>query len=281
MPEKPQTPPMPPFQELVRMPIVLAAPGMDDVEIRHGIVYASPEGSPPLTMDLYRPRSARGGPPPVVLLVHGGPIPMLGAKNMVVFTSLGRLLAASGFAAAAFDHRFLGADRLLDAASDIEAALAFVHGRAGELGLDADRLAFWVFSGGGPFLSLVLRAGGPDVRAAIAYYAPLDLQEKPPGAPATLSDETRRAFSPVHHVKTGGGRLPPMLVARAGLDHPFLNATIDRFVAAALEKNAEIDVLNHAAGRHAFEVLDDVPRTKEILERTLDFLARRLLSSNC
>jgi acetyl esterase/lipase len=267
-------PEMPPLQELVRMPIVLTVPGMDDVEVRQH-VYASPEPGVDLTMDVYRP-SAGGARVPVVVLVHGGPLPRLGAKNMAVFRSWGRVLAASGLAAVAFDHRFLGADRLLDAASDIETALAFVRERGDELGLDAERLALWAFSGGGPFLSLALRAGAPRVKAIVSYYAALDLRVKAPGASTDITDETRRDFSPAHHVESASGSLPAMLIARAGLDQPFLNATIDRFAAAALATNAEIDILNHPTGRHGFDFLDDVPRTKEILRRTLEFLTLRI-----
>ena len=65
---------------------------------------------------------------------------------------------------------------------------------------------------------------------------------------------------------------PPLLVARAGLDQPWLNATVDAFVARALAANATLDVLNHPTGRHAFDVLDDDDRSREILARTLDFV---------
>jgi acetyl esterase/lipase len=115
-------------------------------------------------------------------MVHGGPLPKLGAKRMAVFTSWGRLLAASGLTAAAFDHRFLSPERLGDAAGDVAAAIAHVRENAEELGVDGDRLAIWVFSGGGPFLSLALKGAPSYVRAAVAFYAALDIREKAPGA---------------------------------------------------------------------------------------------------
>jgi hypothetical protein len=64
---------------------------------------------------------------------------------------------------------------------------------------------------------------------------------------------------------------------RAGLDHPFLNAGIDRFIQQALATNACIDVLTHPTGRHGFDILDDNPRSREIIARTLEFLRARLL----
>ena len=264
---------MPPFEQIIRMPVVLTVPGMDAVEVERDRPYAPGDGDTKLGMDVYRVPGA-AAPVPCVVLVHGGPLPRLGATNMGVFTSLGRVLAASGFVAVAFDHRFLGADRLLDAASDVERALSHVREHAAELGVDASRLAVWVFSGGGIFLSVALRLRAPWLRAALASYAALDLQDKAPGSTAEISDETRRALSPVAHLE--GGPVPPLFVARAGLDHPFLNATIDRFVGKALAVNAEIDVLNHASGRHAFDILDDDARTKEILKHALEFLRLRL-----
>ena len=80
----------------------------------------------PLQMDVYSPP----GPPrprPAVMLVHGGPIPKIGAKNMGVFVSYGELLAASGFVAVSFDHRFLGAARLPDAGADVADLMSHVR----------------------------------------------------------------------------------------------------------------------------------------------------------
>jgi acetyl esterase/lipase len=267
---------MPPFEQLIRMEIVYRVPRMADVVPRREIPYASPGGEV-LTMDVYQPA---GAPPaarwPVVLMIHGGPIPRVGAKDMGVFTSYGRLLAASGFVAVTFNHRFVGPERLLDAASDVRAAGAYVLRHADELGVDRNRIAIWAFSGGGPFLSLALTGALPAARALVSYYAALDLQEKPPGASTALTDESRRDFSPVHHVRALAGKIPPILVARAGLDHPFLNAGADRFVAEALATNACLDLLNHPTGRHAFDILDDDERSREIIARTLEFLRARL-----
>ncbi|HET7452542.1 MAG TPA: hypothetical protein VFL12_07360, partial [Thermoanaerobaculia bacterium] len=121
---------MPPFEQFVRMEIVHRVPGMDAVSVERDRTYSVVDGDP-LTMDVYRPAGAgAGGRLPTVLMVHGGPVPKLGAKNMGVFTSYGRLLAASGFAAVTFNHRFLAPDRLLDAAGDVAAAAAHLREHA-------------------------------------------------------------------------------------------------------------------------------------------------------
>jgi acetyl esterase/lipase len=245
----------PTFEEMIRLPLVLRVPGMDAVSTRRDVVYKT-AGDHALHMDVYSP-SGPARPRPGVLLVHGGPLPKLGAKNMGVFRSYGAVLAASGYVAVAFDHRFLGPDRLVDAEQDVEDLVSHVRAKAASLGVDAERLAIWAFSG------------------LLSYYAVLDLQQPPPGADSGLSAELRERFSPV--AALGDARsAPPLLVARAGLDHPWLNGGADRFVQEALAKGATLDLLNHPDGRHAFDILDDDARTREILRRTLGFLRDRL-----
>jgi acetyl esterase/lipase len=263
--------------DITKMRIVYRVPGMDRVRVERNRVYREVAGSR-LEMDVYSPPEAtRGAPLPVVILIHGGPVPAgASAKNMGFFLSYGELLAASGFIAVTFSHRFYGASALADAAGDVAAAVDYVRGHAEELGIDRDRLALWAFSGGGPFLSQALRERWPFVRAIVAYYAALDLQVPPPGAASGITDETRREFSPVRHLAAAGEQTPPLFVARAGRDNPWLNASIDHFVQEALARNAPLEVMTHPAGQHGFDILDDDDRSREIIRRTLDFLKGRL-----
>jgi acetyl esterase/lipase len=274
--------PAPPLAEIVKMRAVLRLPGADDVPVRRDLVYKEVAGVR-LELDLYRPASAAHGERlPLVVLIHGGPIPEGSRpKEWGTFDSIARLVAVSGLSAIAFNHRFHAPALLVEAAGDLRDLLRYAAENAAGLGVDPERVALWAFSGGGPFLSSALREGPAGVRALVAYYALLDLRERPPGllpgGPNDLTDETRAAYSPAYHVATSGRPVPPLLVARAGQDHPWLNGAIDRFVAAALARNAPLDLLNHPAGHHGFDVLDDDERSREILRRTLEFLRGRLL----
>jgi acetyl esterase/lipase len=264
----------PSLEEMARMRVVLAVPGMDAVSTRRDQVYKAGDAGP-LHCDVYAPAAA-DTPRPVVILIHGGPIPRTGAKNMGVFVSYGELLAASGFVAVTFDHRFLAPLRLADAAGDVADLVAHVRANAGALGVDPSRIALWAFSGGGPLLSETLRTRPAWLRAVVAYYAALDLQQPAPGADSGLDPETRTRWSPLAALGADARKAPPVLVARAGRDHPWLNGGIDRFVAAALASGATLDLLTHPDGRHGFDILDDDPRSKAIIRRTLDFLRERL-----
>jgi acetyl esterase/lipase len=264
----------PSFEELVRMRIVCTVPGMAAVTARRDLAYKTADGRS-LCMDLY-PVPGPEQPRPVVVLVHGGPVPMLGARRMGVFVSYGELLAASGFVSIAFDHRFLAPSRLEDAARDVADLIAHVRTNAAALGIDPERVALWAFSGGGPLLTAGLRERPGYLRALVAYYAVLDLQEPAPGTESGLGPDLRRAFSPVHALGEDARSTPPVLVARAGLDDPWLNRGVERFVQAALAKGATLDLLNHPEGRHGFDILDDDDRSRHIIRRTVEFLRDHL-----
>jgi acetyl esterase/lipase len=254
---------------------VFAVPGMDAVSVRRDLEYKTGDAGQPLHMDVCAP-SGPQRPCPAVVLIHGGPIPKMGAKNMGVFVSYGELLAASGFTAVTFDHRFLAPDRLADAAQDVADLVGHVRANADSLGVDPERLALWAFSGGGPFLAAPLRDRPAWLRAVVAYYAVLDLQQPPSGVDDGLGPDVRRTFSAVDALGEPAHGAPPLLVARAGLDNGWINGGIDRFVQAAVSKGATIDLLNHPDGRHGFDILDDDERSKQIIRRTVEFLRDHL-----
>lgn len=268
---------IPPFDEMIRMRIGFSVPGMDCVSVQRNLVYKTIDGQP-LRMDVYSPPGVPQ-PRPAVILVHGGPIPRVGAKNMGVFVSYGELLAASGFVGISFDHRFLAPARIADAAGDVADLVAHVRRNAGSLGLDPERLALWAFSGGGPFLAAPLRERPVWLRALVAYYPVLDLEPAPPGADSGISLALRQNFSAVRGLGEDARSAAPILVARGGLDNPWLNSTVDRFVQTAMAKGATLDLLNHPEGRHGFDILDDDDRSKQIIKRTIEFLRDHLIPS--
>jgi hypothetical protein len=133
----------------------------------------------------------------------------------------------------------------------------------------------WTVSAGGIFLSRPLQERPPYLKSIVAYYSQMDLQSQRASAPASVSDETLRDFSPVYQLEKiaePASRFPSMFIARAGLDDPSLNAGLDRFVQLALKNNVSIEVLNHATGHHGFDIEDNNARSREILKRTIAFL---------
>jgi dienelactone hydrolase len=66
----------------------------------------------------------------------------------------------------------------------------------------------------------------------------------------------------------------PVLFVRAGLDRPAVNEQISALVRVAVAENAPVSLLNHAGGHHAFELVDDTAATRDVIDRTLDFVTR-------
>jgi dienelactone hydrolase len=228
-----------------------------------------------------------------VLLIHGGPVPeaLYGkVKNLGVFVSWGELLAASGLVAVAFNHLHHGWHDLDESAANVAAVIARLRADADALSLDPDRLCLWAFSGGGPQLAPALAAPDPGVRCLVSYYSLLDLRPlaaRLPQIPAAtierFSPAACLAAAPTPETPETPGTppgtaaparppRPPLLVARAGQDQPFINEALDGFLQAALAAGVELELWNHAAGQHGFDVLDDVDRTRQIAARTIEFI---------
>jgi acetyl esterase/lipase len=253
--------------------IVLAEPRADRVQVRRDLVYKQ-AGDLSLKADLYLPAGMQtGARVPAVLLVHGdAPWEILhDAKEWGQYQSWGELIASSGLAAIAFTHRSTERLKYLpDAVSDVVEMAAYLREHAADLGIDADRLGVWVCSAGGPVgLTPVLKGQVGPVRCAAALYALLDIG--PGRMPEGLPPETVRQFSPVAALAESQGPLPPLLLVRAGQDHPDFTQSAERFIAAALARNADVDVINYPTGYHAFDVRNDDERSRQIIRRVLTF----------
>jgi acetyl esterase/lipase len=248
--------------------IVLAIPGMDAVEIRRDLLYRS--GPIDLTMDVYAPSRAAGPLLPTIFFVHGGPIrEELSPKDWGSFASYGRLAAAAGFVGVTFNFTYFATTSLASAVDDVSAAIDAVIGRAAELRVDRDRLGVWIFSGAGRLLEGILASNAGAIRGAVAFYPIFD-----DGEQATTPDPEMVGFRGA--TARADLAIVPTLVARAGLDRVEINASISRWVERALRANEPIDLLNHATGRHGFDVLDDDERSREIIDRALSFMRVQL-----
>ena len=258
----PTSPPNP--EELTRRPIVYSIPGMAEVRVSEGHVYKNVAGSS-LRFDLYAPvLAARASP--AVILVHGGPIPRLGARRWGIFVSYGRLLAATGMTCIAFDHRFLGPDRLRDSADDLSDLVKHLRAHATSLGIDENRLALWTFSAGAPLLATALHERASWWKLLIAYY----------GVMEPLGNAYDERLSAIAALRGDASNAAPIVLARAGQDDPAIQSTIDRFLAAANSSGATVDLFTHPRGHHGFDILDADDRSREIIRLTVAALGSNL-----
>ena len=265
------------------LPVVYTLPDMEGAIVRPDIVYKTVE-SGDLLMDVYYPEDYEGETRlPAVIYVHGDASPDLlqDAKDWGSFVSWGQLAAASGLIGITFNHRSSEMPtKLYDAAKDVDDLITYVRENSKSLGIDANALCIWTCSGGSPFgLRSALRENATYVRCIVSYYGLADLKflYNLNNTLPQLSDEVLNEFSAPHRLSKRTNALPPMLIVRAGLDAPELNASIDRLLTATISKNVSLDFMNHATGRHAFDILDDNVRSQEIIRTTLDFMKTHLL----
>ncbi len=244
-------------------------------EVRRDIIYKR-TGDVDLKMDIYTPA---GTSPearlPGVIFIHGGPLPpdmRPYPKDWYSYVSYGELVAASDWIGITFNHRYHESQPFEQSLEDVQAAIEYVRGNAASLHLDADRLCLWAFSGGGPHLGQALHNRPSYVRCIVAYYAVLLDPWREKELLPTASDQEIGELSLARYLQEPATATLPILVARAGLDYPAINRVTDVFIREALAANSVLDLVNHSTGQHAFDVLDDNARTREIIGKTVEFL---------
>ena len=254
-------------QDILSRPVVYRLPGMDSVHVDERIVYKHTDDRA-LAMNVSTPvgpMPASGWP--AIVFIHGGPGGRGAGRpptDWGVYRSYVRLAAASGFVGVTFNFRYYDTTRegLERAMSDVSDAIAYVQKHAATLHVDPRRLCLWAFSGGGPMLTIALDTAREGVRCLVSYYAVLD------------APEAGERFSPVTYPLPESFVMPPVFIARAGLDSPSINASVDAFVERARTEGFVFTVANHPTGRHGFDILDEDERSREIIATTFEFIRK-------
>jgi acetyl esterase/lipase len=152
------------------------------------IVFAEHDGTQ-LLGDLYLPQGASKAP--VLIGVHGGGWQL---GNRKFYNGWGSYLARNGIAVFAIEYRLMapGVKTYPGAVYDVRAAVQFVRAKAGELGLDPERIGLIGDSAGAHLSALVALAGSepafstnyksdpyadvsPKVKAVVGFYGVYDL----------------------------------------------------------------------------------------------------------
>ena len=126
----------------------------------------------PIPIRVYRPPTAGESAPPVVVYIHGGGWVV---GDLDTYDGIARRhVVGTGAVVVSVDYRLAPEHPYPAAVEDAWAATRWVAAHAGELGVDADRLAIAGDSAGGNLaavVSLLARdAGGPPIRFQLLWY---------------------------------------------------------------------------------------------------------------
>jgi len=262
-------------------PARLAAGG---TRLLPGVPYAGWPGVRPLELDLWLPpEKPEPEPVPAVVFLHGGGW-RAGSRRLAgpAFAGAGpnpfEQVAQAGIAVASADYRLSGEARWPAQLHDVKAAVRWLRARAGELGLDGERIAAWGESAGGHLAALLgLTAGDPAlegslgvtgpssrVAAVVAWYAPSDLlamaadtggQPGDPGtreagllgAPPSEVPDLAAQASPLVHVSPAA---PPFLLLHGAADRAVPCAQSQRLRDALAEAGAGVELALYPAAGH-------------------------------
>lgn len=262
------------MEDFLTKEIVYRIKSLDQVDKKNNLVYKTTE-SESLLMDVYMPKGILNGEKlPVVIFIHGES-PYSNMKETGQYISLGKLVAASGFAAVTFNHRMLlHKFNVEEINKDIESLIAYIQKHADSLNIDEHRIAIWSASAGVPFgLCTAIHNETGAIKCVVSYYGFGDLESLDKILNFNIPNQDKKIFSPIDLINgRNSNNVVPMFIARAGLDSPIINESMDKFIIQALLNNLNIDIYNHPSGEHAFDLLNDNIRTHEIIQKTIEFL---------
>lgn len=180
---------------------------------------------------------------PTVVFANGG---IAGLTQWRVYQDWAKLMATQGFVAILHqsnrENRFERLGQVLD----------YCHENGADIGVDGQKLGVWACSGN-------VTAAFPQImdeqrsylKAAALYY----------GMP-----------NAIQHIRQN----LPLQIVRAGLDSYSLNKKIDEFLQRALKVDLPLDFVNYLEGYHGFDILNDTPRARQIMQHTVAFFKLHL-----
>jgi dienelactone hydrolase len=230
-----------------KAPVVYQADGMDKVAIQKGIPFKTINDTT-LAFDVYYPPAFdKKSNLPVVVFNNGVGNDQL--PNWRVYQDWAKLVAVNGMVA--INHQARGGKSLVDTGDLID----YLRTNGAKHNIDGENIALWSCSANVTVaMPLAMQRNRKNIRALVMYY----------GAGAQDADNVVKRQD------------LEILLVRAGLDFHNLNKNIEKFMRSALQQDAHVEFINYPEGQHAFDVVDNTQRSKEIILQTIEFLKRTL-----
>jgi acetyl esterase/lipase len=232
----------------------------DTVEMRAGLVYASPAGRD-LHLDLFLPKSG-AGPFPAVVYIHGGG---WSAGNRSAFRRQAAYMATKGFAGACIEYRLSGEAHYPAALHDAKAAVRWMRANAAKYRIQPDQIAAAGGSAGGHLVAMLGATGGMPafegdegnsgyssrVQAVAAFNPALDLVSFGKAGAGDANNAVAKFLGCPYeeNPKLWAQATPLAHVSKDAAPFLFLHGTADRTV--PYQQSVEMMKKLEAAGVHA------------------------------
>jgi acetyl esterase/lipase len=258
------------------------ADALEGLELTPDVVYGHKDGMA-LTFDVFRPASPNGAA--ILYMVSGGWVSRWTPAEGRARGFAG--LLEKGFTVVSVRHGSSPRYKVPEAEADVRRALRYVHLRAAELGIDADRIGVYGGSAGG-HLSLMLGLVSDDgtqandpvlqapsrVAAVVAYYPPVDLREMVGPSerfPALdFAREQAESISPVLYATPDD---PPTLLIHGDADELVNISHSVRMYEALQGARIESEFVTIPGGNHGFTNPEHRARAQALM---IDWFDRHL-----
>lgn len=196
---------------------------------------------------------------PAIVFVHGGPIPphmTPTPRDWPAYIGYASYVADRGVVGITVDHRLHDLADYSQSAADVTEAIELVRD---DPRVDGNRIAVWVFSGGG-MLAAEWLSNPPSWLRCLAATYPV-LAERP-------GRDADPRYRPVEAVRSAGEL--PIVLTRVGLERSDIAPTVQAFLAAAEDCGANVEVVDIPDAHHGFETIDHTESTRQGVIRAVE-----------
>lgn len=221
-------------------------PNMDEVKKRQDVIYKVIDEKL-LKLDVYYSNNTNFSNIPTVVVVHGSSS-IEDIKDIKLFQSWGKVLAASGFNTVVFNWR------PEENPEDIKDLIYFLLDNSDELKLNTSNISIFAFSSGveiGVKNAMEINTGF--INKIITYYGKIDLN--------IIKMMNTSSF-------------PKFFIAMGSLDDVYPSDCNDSFIKEARDLGCEVEFILHSKGEHGFEAFNEGEETNRIIEQTIKFIEK-------
>lgn len=228
------------------MDLMYKHPNMDVVEKKQDVVYKVIDEKL-LKLDVYYSNNTNASNIPTVVVVHGSST-MEDIKDIKLFQSWGKVLAASGFNTVVFNWR------PEERPNDIKDLIYFLLDNSNEFKLNISNLDIFAFSSGVEIgVKNIMEINTGFINKIITYYGKLD---------SSIIKMINKSC------------LPKFLIAMGSLDDVYPYDCNNDFIKEVRNLGCEVEFILHSKGEHGFEAYNEGEETNRIIEETIKFIER-------